>query len=163
MKNAQKVMRPGMLMDFKAFIMRGNVIDMAVGIIIGAAFGAIVTSIVKDVIMPPIGLALGNIDFSNLAIVLKEGATPGPYPSLAAAQAAGAVTINYGLFINTIINFLIIAAVVFFLIIRPLGKMQSLTKGAVPVTPTTQDCPYCATSISIKATRCPNCTSELTK
>jgi large conductance mechanosensitive channel len=163
MKNAQKVLKSGMLTEFKAFIMKGNVVDMAVGIIIGAAFGAIVTSTVKDVIMPPIGLALGNIDFSNLAIVLKEGSTPGPYPSLAAAQAAGAVTINYGLFINTIINFLIIAAVVFFLIIRPLAKMQSLTKGATPVEPTTQDCPYCATAISIKATRCPNCTSELTK
>ena len=163
MKNAQKMLKSGMLTDFKAFIMKGNVVDMAVGIIIGAAFGAIVTSIVKDVMMPPIGLALGNIDFSNLAIVLKEGPTPGPYPSLAAAQAAGAVTINYGLFINTIINFLIIAAVVFFLIIRPLSKMQSLTKVSAPIAPTTIDCPYCATSIPIKATRCPNCTSELTK
>ena len=163
MKSAQKVLRSGMLTDFKAFIMKGNVIDMAVGIIIGAAFGAIVTSIVKDVIMPPIGLGLGNIDFSNLAIVLKEGSTPSPYPSLAAAQAAGAVTINYGLFINTIINFLIIAAVVFFLIIRPLAKMQSLTKGATPAAPTTKDCLYCATAIPIKASRCPNCTSELAK
>jgi len=135
----------------------------AVGIIIGAAFGAIVTSVVKDVIMPPIGLALGNIDFSNLAIVIKEGSTPSPYPSLASAQTAGAVTINYGLFINTIINFLIIAAVVFFLIIRPLAKLQSLTKGATPSAPTTKDCLYCATAIPIKATRCPNCTSELTK
>ena len=163
MNGAQKVLKSSMLTDFKAFVMKGNVVDMAVGIIIGAAFGAIVTSMVKDVIMPPVGLALGNIDFSNLAIVLKEGSTPGPYPSLAAAQAAGAVTINYGLFINTIINFLIIAAVVFFLIIRPLAKMQSLTKGAAPAAPTTQDCPYCATAIPIKATRCPNCTSELTK
>ncbi|MGD0857473.1 MAG: large conductance mechanosensitive channel protein MscL [Dehalococcoidia bacterium] len=152
-----------MLTDFKAFIMKGNVVDMAVGIIIGAAFGAIVTSIVKDVIMPPIGLALGNIDFSNLAAVIKQGSTPGPYPTLATAQAAGAVTINYGLFINTVINFLIIAAVVFFLIIRPLTKLQSLTKGATPAAQTTKDCPYCATAIPIKATRCPNCTSELTK
>jgi large conductance mechanosensitive channel len=162
MKNAQKVLRSSMLTDFKAFIMKGNVVDMAVGIIIGAAFGAIVTSIVKDVIMPPIGLGLGNIDFSNLAIVIKEGATPAPYPSLSAAQAAGAVTINYGLFINTIINFLIIAAVVFFLIVRPLAKVQSLTKGATPAVPTTKDCPYCATAIPTKAIRCPNCTSELT-
>jgi len=162
MKSAQKVLKSSMLTDFKAFIMKGNVVDMAVGIIIGAAFGDIVASIVKDVIMPPIGLALGNIDFSNLAITIKEGATPGPYPSLSAAQAAGAVTINYGLFINTIINFLIIAAVVFFFIIRPLAKMQSLTSKSVPVAPTTKDCPYCATSIPARAVRCPNCTSELT-
>ena len=162
MKSAQKVLKSGMLTDFKAFIMKGNVVDMAVGIIIGAAFGAIVTSIVKDVVMPPIGLALGNIDFSNLAIIIKEGSTPSPYPSLAAAQAAGAVTINYGLFINTIINFLIIAAVVFFLIVRPLAKMQSLAKGTTPAAPTTKDCPFCATAIPVKAIRCPNCTSELT-
>jgi len=102
------------------------------------------------------------IDFSNLAIIIKEGATPSPYPSLAAAQAAGAVTINYGLFINTIINFLIIAAVVFFLIVRPLAKMQSLKKGAAPAAPTTKDCPFCATVIPVKAVRCPNCTSDLT-
>jgi len=162
MKHANKILKSSMLTDFKAFIMKGNVVDMAVGIIIGAAFGAIVTSIVKDVMMPPIGLALGNIDFSNLAIIIKEGSTPGPYLSLAAAQAAGAITINYGLFINTIINFLIIAAVVFFLIIRPLAKMQSLTKGAAPAEPTTKDCPYCATAIPVRAIRCPNCTSELT-
>jgi large conductance mechanosensitive channel len=98
-----------MLKDFKAFIMKGNVVDMAVGIIIGVAFGAVIASLVKDVLMPPIGLALGKIDFSSLAVSLKEGSTPGPYASLAAAQAAGAVTLNYGLFINTIVNFLIIA------------------------------------------------------
>lgn len=148
-----------MLKDFKAFIMKGNVVDMAVGIIIGIAFGAIVTSIVKDIIMPPIGLALGKIDFSNLAIVIKQGSTPGPYGSLAAAQAAGAVTINYGLFIN----FLIIAAVVFFFIVRPIARMQAPKKVATPAAPTTKDCPYCATAIPIKATRCPNCTSELAK
>jgi len=162
MKSAQNVLKSSMLTDFKAFIMKGNVVDMAVGIIIGAAFGSIVSSIVKDVIMPPIGLVLGNIDFSNLAAVIKQGSTAGPYASLAAAQAAGAVTINYGLFINTIINFLIIAAVVFFLIIRPLTKLQTLTKAATPAAPTSKDCPYCATAIPIKATRCPNCTSELT-
>src|SRR5664279_2652172 len=100
-----------MLKDFKAFIMKGNVIDMAVGIIIGIAFGLIINSIVKDVIMPPIGLALGNVDFQNLFAVLKNGADPGPYASLTAAQAAGAITINYGVFINTLINFIIIAAV----------------------------------------------------
>jgi large conductance mechanosensitive channel len=152
-----------MLKDFKAFILRGNVVDMAVGIIIGVAFGAIVSSIVKDVIMPPIGLALGKIDFSNLVIVLKQGTTPGPYATLAAAQAAGAVTLNYGLFINTIINFLIIALVVFFFIVRPIARMQAPKKAAAPAAPTTKECPFCYTNISIKATRCPNCTSPLTK
>jgi large conductance mechanosensitive channel len=152
-----------MLKDFKAFIMRGNVVDMAVGIIIGAAFGPIVSSLVKDVIMPPIGLALGKVDFANLFVVLHEGKTPGPYASLAAAQAAGAVSINYGTFINTIINFLIIAAVVFFFIVRPIAKMQAPKKAAAPPAPTTKECPFCFTSIPIKATRCPNCTSPLTK
>jgi large conductance mechanosensitive channel len=152
-----------MLKDFKAFIMRGNVVDMAVGIIIGAAFGVIITSLVKDVIMPPIGLALGKIDFANLLVVLKEGTPPAPYDSLAAAQAAGAVSINYGQFINTIITFLIIALVVFFFIVRPIAKMQAPKKVAVPAAPTTKECPFCYTNISIKATRCPNCTSALTK
>ena len=151
-----------MLKDFKAFIMRGNVVDMALGIIIGVAFGAIVTSLVRDVIMPPIGLALGNVDFSNLFVVLKEGTTAAPYESLAAAQAAGAVTINYGLFINTIIIFLIIALVVFFFIVRPIAKMQA-KKVEAPSAPTTKECPFCFTSIPIKATRCPNCTSPLTQ
>jgi large conductance mechanosensitive channel len=151
-----------MLKDFKAFIMRGNVVDMAVGIIIGAAFGAIITSLVKDVIMPPIGLALGNVDFSNMFAVLKEGVTAGPYESLKVAQDAGAVTINYGLFINTIIIFLIIALVIFFFIVRPIAKMQA-KKVTAPAAPTTKDCPFCATAIPIKATRCPNCTSQLTK
>ena len=150
-----------MLQDFKAFILRGNVIDMAVGIIIGIAFGLVVNSLVKDVIMPPIGLALGKVDFANLFVVLKEGLTPGPYASLAAAQAAGAVTINYGFFINTVVNLLIIAAVVFFLIVRPIAKMQARQKAKEPAAPTTRECPYCFTSISIKASRCPNCTSEL--
>ena len=151
-----------MLQDFKAFITRGNVIDMAVGIIVGIAFGLVVNSLVKDVIMPPIGLALGNVDFSNLFAVLKEGATPGPYASLAAAQTAGAVTINYGVFINAIINLLIIAAAVFFLIVRPIAKMQARKKAGEPVAvPTTKECPYCFTAIPIKASRCPNCTSQL--
>jgi len=151
------------LKDFKAFIMRGNVIDMAVGIIVGAAFGTIVSSLVKDVIMPPIGLALGKIDFSNLAIVLKQGTTPGPYASLAAAQAAGAVTLNYGVFINTIISFLIIAFAVFFFIVRPIARMQAPKKAAEPPDPTMKECPFCYTNIPIRATRCPNCTSSLTK
>jgi large conductance mechanosensitive channel len=150
-----------MLQDFKAFITRGNMIDMAVGIIIGIAFGLVVNSLVKDIIMPPIGLALGNVDFVNLFVVLKEGLTPGPYASLAAAQAAGAVTINYGAFTNAVVNLLIIAAVVFFLIVRPIAKMQALKKAKEPAAPTTKECPYCTTSIPIKASRCPNCTSEL--
>ena len=150
-----------MSQDFKAFITRGNVIDMAVGIIIGIAFGAVVNSFVKDVIMPPIGLALGDVDFANLFVVLKEGLTPGPYASLAAAQAAGAVTINYGTFINTIVNLLILAAVVFFLIVRPVARMQAQKKAEEPAAPETKECPYCFTSIPINASRCPNCTSEL--
>jgi large conductance mechanosensitive channel len=151
-----------MLKDFKEFIMKGNVVDMAVGIIIGIAFGAIVASAVKDVIMPPIGIALGKGDFANLLIVLKQGSTPGPYASLAAAQAAGAVTINYGTFINTIINFLIIAFVVFFLTVRPIAKMRAPKIVAAPAEPTTKECSFCFTNIPIKATRCPNCTSPLT-
>jgi large conductance mechanosensitive channel len=150
-----------MLQDFKAFITRGNVIDMAVGIIIGIAFGLVVNSLVKDVIMPPIGLALGKVDFANLFVVLKEGLTPGPYASLAAAQAAGAVTINYGTFVNTVVNLVIIAAVVFFLIVRPVARLQARKKAEEPAAPTTKECPYCATSIPINASRCPNCTSEL--
>ena len=150
-----------MLQDFKAFIMRGNVIDMAVGIIIGIAFGAVVSSLVNDVIMPPIGLALGDVDFLNLFVILKEGLTPGPYASLADARAAGAVTINYGVFINTVVYLLIIAAVVFFFIVRPVARMQAIKKAEEPAAPTTKECPYCATSIPIQASRCPNCTSDL--
>jgi large conductance mechanosensitive channel len=150
------------LKDFKAFIMRGNVVDLAVGIVIGVAFGAIISSLVKDVIMPPVGLALGNVDFANLFVVLQQGTVAGPYPSLAAAQEAGAVSINYGVFINTIVSFIIIAAVVFFLVVRPIAQMHARQKAkeAAPA-PNTKECPYCYTTIAIKATRCPNCTSEL--
>ena len=149
-----------MFKEFKEFIMRGNVIDMAVGIIIGAAFGTIVKSLVSDIIMPPIGLLLGNVDFANLFAVLKEGTTAvGPYTSLADAQAAGAVTINYGVFINTIISFIIVAFAIF-LLIRKINELKKQEE-APPAEPTTQDCPYCLTSIPIKATRCPHCTSEL--
>jgi large conductance mechanosensitive channel len=151
-----------MLKDFKAFIMRGNVVDLAVGIIIGVAFGAIVNSLVKDVVMPPLGLVLGKVDFSNLFVVLREGTTTGPYASLAAAQDAGAVSINYGVFINTIVNFLILAIVVFFFVVRPIAQLQARQKaGKEAPPPSTKDCPYCFTNISVKATRCPNCTSEL--
>jgi large conductance mechanosensitive channel len=148
-----------MFKEFKEFAMRGNVIDMAVGIIIGAAFGTIVSSLVNDVIMPPIGLLLGRLDFSNLFIVLKHGASHGPYTSLANAKATGAVTFNYGLFVNTIVNFLIVAFAIF-IVIRNLNKLKR-QKEAPPAAPSTKDCPYCFSKILIKATRCPNCTSEL--
>ena len=151
-----------MLKDFRTFTTRGNVVDLAVGIVIGVAFAAIVNSFVKDVIMPLIGLALGDVDFANLFVVLKEGTVAGPYASLAAAQEAGAVTINYGVFVNTVISFIILAAVIFFFVVRPIVKMQARQKVAEAApSPDTKECPYCYTSISIKATRCPNCTSEL--
>ncbi len=152
-----------MIKDFKTFIMRGNVVDMAVGIVIGVAFGAIVTSFVRDIIMPPIGILLGNTDFTNLFVVLKEGAVAGPYLTLAAAQEAGAVSINYGIFINTIISFLILALVIFFFVIRPIAKMHEKQKAreATAPAPSTKECPYCMTGIPIKATRCPHCTSAL--
>ncbi len=148
-----------MLKEFKEFAMRGNVVDMAVGIIIGAAFGTIVKSLVADIIMPPIGLLLGNVDFSNLFIVLKQGATAGPFATIAEAQKAGAVTINYGMFVNTIISFLIVAFAVF-LLIRALNKLQR-EEEAPPEEPTTKECPHCLSTIPIKATRCGHCTSEL--
>ncbi len=145
-----------MLKEFKEFAMRGNVLDMAVGIIIGAAFGTIVTSLVNDVLMPPIGLMVGNVDFSNIFAVLKEGKIPGPYASVAGAKAAGAVTLNVGVFINAIINFLIVAFAIF-LLIRSINRLKRQEE----VAPTTKDCPYCLSSVPIKATRCAHCTSEL--
>lgn len=153
-----------MFKEFRDFIMRGNVLDLAIGIIIGAAFGAIVNSFVKDILMPPIGVLLGDVDFSNLFIVIKEGALiPGPYASLADAAAAGAATFNYGVFINTIISFIIIAFAVF-LVVRFFNRarknMEKQKEAAAPA-PVTKDCPFCATAIPIKATRCPHCTSEI--
>jgi large conductance mechanosensitive channel len=149
-----------MLKEFKEFAMRGNVVDMAVGIIIGAAFGTIVKSLVSDVIMPPIGLLLGDVDFANLFAVLKEGATvTAPYASLADAQTAGAVTINYGVFINTIISFIIVAFAIF-MIIRNLNKLKR-EEEAPPAEPTTKECTYCFSTIPIQATRCGFCTSEV--
>ena len=147
-----------MFKEFKAFIMRGNVLDLAVGIIIGAAFGTIVKSLVDDVIMPPVGLALGNVDFSNLFVVLKEGAkAAAPYATLADAKAAGAVTLNYGLFINNIVTFLIVAFAIF-LVVRTANRLRPPEAAAAP---NTRDCPYCRMPIPVGATRCPQCTSEL--
>lgn len=139
--------------EFKAFAMRGNVLDMAVGIIIGAAFGRIITSLVSDVIMPPIGLILGKVDFSSLFLNISGTS----YPTLAGAKAAGAATINYGVFLNTILDFLIVALVIF-LMVRQVNRWN---KPAPAAAPTTKDCPYCFSAIALKATRCPNCTSEL--
>lgn len=150
----------GMIKEFKEFAVKGNVVDMAVGIIIGAAFGTIVKSLVADIIMPPIGLLLGNVDFSNLFLILKDGAAgAGVYATIAEAQAAGAVTLNYGQFINTIISFLIVAFAIFILI----KNMNKLKKEEVvaPAEPTTKECPKCYSTISIKATKCGFCTSEL--
>jgi len=146
-----------MLKDFKAFIMRGNVIDLAIGVIIGIAFGAVVKSLVDDVIMPPIGLATGGIDFSNKFAVLKDGAAAaGPYASVAAAKAAGATTLNYGVFVNNVVSFLIIGFCAF-LIVRAVNKLVH----EPPPPSKTKPCPYCATEIPLAATRCPNCTSQL--
>ncbi len=149
-----------MFKDFKEFAMRGNVVDMAIGIVIGAAFGTIVKSFVDDVLMPPIGLLMGNVDFANLFTVLKEGTkAAGPYASLAAAKAAGAVTLNWGTFINTIISFIIIAFAVF-LVIKGINRMKR-EKEAPAAEPTTKECPFCFTTIPIQASRCPHCTSQL--
>lgn len=147
-----------MLKEFKAFAMRGNVVDLAIGIIIGGAFGSIVKSLVDDVIMPPIGLLLGGIDFSDIFLLLRQGPkAPAPYATLADAQAAGAVTVNLGLFLNSVITFLIIAFAVF-LLVRAINRMQPQEAAAAP---NTKDCPHCRMAIPVAATRCPHCTSEL--
>lgn len=145
-----------MFAEFKKFVMRGNVLDLAVAVIIGGAFGSIITSLVNDILMPPIGMLLGKINFKDLFINLSGT----PYASLADAQAAGAATINYGNFINTIINFLIIAFVIF-LIVRAFNKMKKPEEAPAPAAPTTKECPYCLSTIPLKATRCPHCTSQL--
>ena len=144
-----------MLKEFKEFVMKGNVIDLAVAVIIGAAFGRIITSLVNDIIMPPLGLLLGNVNFTDLFISLNGTR----YPTLADAQAAGAATINYGLFINTIIDFILVALVIF-LVIRSINRMKR-APAPTPAAPTTKECPHCFTQIPIPATRCPNCTSDL--
>jgi large conductance mechanosensitive channel len=146
-----------MLKDFKAFIMRGNVMDLAVAVILGASFGAIVTSMVNDVVMPPIGLILGHVDFKDLYLCLN-GQT---YASLKAAKDAGAPVLAYGQFLNTVVNFLIVALVVF-LAVRAVSKLQRAPAPAAPPAPTTKDCEFCCTPIPIPAKRCPHCTSQLT-
>jgi len=142
-----------MFKEFKEFAMRGNVLDMAVGIIVGAAFGRIITSLVSDVIMPPIGLLLGKVDFSGLFLNISGKS----YDTLAAAKAAGAATINYGTFLNTVIDFIIVAFVIF-LLVRQINRWN---KPAPAAAPTTKECPYCVSALPIKATRCPNCTSQV--
>ena len=151
----------GMFKEFREFAVKGNVVDMAVGIILGGAFGTIVKSLVDDVIMPPIGVLLGNIDFSNLFIVLRTGKTPEPYLSVAAAKAAGATTLNYGLFINSIVSFTIIAFAVF-LLVRAMNRLRRQEAAAPALAaPTVRDCPFCLSKIPLKAVRCAQCTAEI--
>lgn len=148
-----------MLKEFKEFIARGNVLDMTVGIVVGTAFAAIAKSLAADVIMPPIGLILGKVDFGNLYLVIQEGSQPGPYATLADAQAVGAVTLNYGLFINSVVSFLIVAFAVF-LIVRGVNRFHR-KQAAEPAPVTTRECPYCCLDAPIQARRCPHCTSQL--
>lgn len=145
--------------EFKEFALKGNVIDLAVGLIIGAAFGTIVKSLVDDIIMPLIGQLIGKVDFANLYIVISGGKTPPPYSSLADAKTAGAVTWNYGLFVNTIVNFAIVAFSIF-LVVKLFNRLKKQPK-VVEAVPTTKECPFCLSTVPLKATRCPNCTSEL--
>jgi large conductance mechanosensitive channel len=145
--------------DFRAFVMRGNVMDLAVGVIIGAAFGAIVKSLVDDILMPPLGLVTGGLDFSNQFLLLKAGTkAPGPYASPAAAHEAGAVTLNYGAFLNNVLTFLIVAAAIF-MIVRAVNRLY---QKPAPATPDTRPCPYCTMTVALRASRCPHCTSQLT-
>ena len=145
--------------EFKDFIQRGSVIDLAVGVVIGGAFGAIVTSFVNDILMPPIGLLLGSVDFANLLLVLKAGDPGAPYATLADAQAAGAVTLNYGVFVNSVVSFLITAFAIF-LLVKGVNQLKR-EEPAPPSAPTDKECTYCFTKIPIKASRCPHCTSQL--
>jgi large conductance mechanosensitive channel len=146
-----------MLKEFETFAMRGNVMDMAVGVILGAAFGKIVDSLVKDVLMPPLGFVLGRVDFSNLFITIKQGSVAGPYASLSAAQAVGAVTINYGTFLNNIISFIIMAFAIFLMI----KFVNSLKSKEAPSPVTIKECPFCFSQINLKAVKCPDCTADL--
>jgi large conductance mechanosensitive channel len=148
-----------LLKEFKEFVRRGNVLDMAVGITIGAAFGAIVQSLVADVLMPPLGLLFNRVDFANMFVVLKDGTPGGPYVSLALAKEAGAVTLNYGQFVNTLVRFIIISIVIFY-VVRTMNRLKR--KEQVQAAPNTKICPFCRSSVDMEATRCPYCTSELT-
>jgi len=148
-----------MLEEYKKFAIRGNVIDMAVGIIIGAAFGTVVQSLVKDVLTPPLGLLTGGTDFTNLFVVMKEGTPEAPYATLQAARDAGAVTINLGMFINALISFLIVSFAVF-LLVRYINQLREPDEGPAPP-PSVKKCPYCVSDVPVQATRCPHCTSEL--
>jgi large conductance mechanosensitive channel len=145
-----------MLKEFKEFAMRGNVLDMAIGVILGAAFGKIVTSMVSDILMPPLGMLVGKVDFSSLFINLSGQ----PHPSLAAAKAAGAPTINYGVFLQTTLDFVIVAFVIFLVVRQVNALMKKTQTPPAPAAPATKDCPYCFSTISLRATRCPHCTSE---
>ena len=147
--------------ELKAFILRGNVIDLAVGVIMGGAFNTVIKSLVSDVIMPPIGLLLGRVNFVNLFLLLRRGDPAGPYATLADAQAAGAVVVSYGVFINSVVTLLLTGVAVFF-VVRAINRLQRpKPKPAAPAAPTTKECPFCMSTIPIKATRCPNCTSQL--
>lgn len=162
MPNGSKIAPMSFMKEFKEFAVRGNMVDLAVGIIIGAAFTGIVNSLVNDIIMPPIGLLTGNVDFTDLFVVLKEGAQPGPYLNVEAAKAAGAVTLNYGLFVNQLVSFLIVAFTVFLLVkgINRMRREEPQPAGQAPA-PVMKECPFCKMTIPGEATRCPQCTSEL--
>lgn len=149
-----------MLEEYKKFAIRGNVVDMAVGIIIGAAFNGVVQSLVEDILTPPLGLMMGDVNFSNFFLVLREGASPPPYPSLEAAQSAGAVTLNVGSFINATISFVLVTFAVFVLV-RYINRLREPTADPEPAAPTVKKCPFCMTDVPVSATRCPMCTSEL--
>ena len=148
-----------MLKEFREFAVRGNVMDMAVGIILGAAFGTIIKSVVDDLLMPPLGLLTGGMDFADQFVLLKAGATPGPYASLEQAKEAGAVTVNYGAFLNNVVTFLLVALAVF-LVVRAMNRLRR-QQPAAAADPATKICPYCASDIPLAAVRCPHCTSEL--
>lgn len=150
----------GMVKEFREFALKGNVVDMAVGIVIGAAFGTIVRSFVDDIMMPPLGLLIGNVDFQDLFVTLSAGSVPGPYATLEAAREAGAVTLNYGVFMNALVSFLIVALAIF-LVIRAVNRMRRRDAVEPPAAPTDRSCPFCTSTISVKAVRCPFCTSEV--
>lgn len=150
----------GMVKEFKEFAVKGNVVDMAVGIIIGGAFGTVVKSFVDDVMMPPLGILVGDIDFQDIMVVIKEGSVAGPYETLAAAEEAGAVTLNLGMFSNAAVSFTIVAFAVFILV-KSINRLKRADEAPAPAAPTTKACPFCASSIPLAAKRCPLCTSQL--